>query len=177
VAIKRYQLSYGFPRDASEYVHAALYIANTEIIHAVPNAKIGTSSGVQSDNLGVYGIGSTICLLRCHGMTPALSAIIVANAKARRGNAYDYAGIFADAVWTALKEKMGLMPAQTKQWKQFRTDATHYRRMHCSGLVRRVYLDVLGVHLNPLIAGQTPAPLYTPADIYSARGMDTVIVA
>jgi len=178
-AIWRYQSLYSpkyYSQQACEYVHAALYIRNTTIMHAIPSTKGATLSGVQYDDLAVYGLRNEVCLLRVPGLSQQTESEILAKAHLRQGDTYDYVGI-GRAVWQSIVNKMKFNPGGgDPRYRVFSADADYYRRMHCSGFIRRVYLDAVGAKGNPLIAGRTPAPLYTPADLFENTNLQSISV-
>jgi cell wall-associated NlpC family hydrolase len=161
-AISRYQGLYSpqhYSQAACEWTHAALYIRDTTIIHAVPGTK-RSPGGVQYDDLAVYGLRCEVSLLRAPNLPQGAEQNIVSKADARKGESYDHLGVWR-AVWQSVLDKKQFRMPGDPRYRTFFTDSPHYKRMSCSGFVRRVYLDALNAHNNPLIRGRTPAPLYS----------------
>jgi cell wall-associated NlpC family hydrolase len=176
-AISRYQGLYSpqhYSQAACECTHAALYIRDTTIMHAVPGTKQGPG-GVKYDDLAVYGLRCEVSLLRALSLPQGAEQNILLKADLRRGESYDHLGVWR-AVWQSVLNKMQFRMPGDPRYRTFYTDSPHYKRMSCSGFVRRVYLDALGAQNNPFMRGRAPAPLYTPADIHENAWMKSIRV-
>jgi hypothetical protein len=165
-----------FTADAMVYSHAAIYIRNEEVIHAVPTSKGANTSGVRLDNLRAPNvcIGSTVCLLRWPAITPVLANQIEAEARILLGASYDYSSV-AGGVWQTFVDWMQLKPQQKKRWADFVAHSSRLGPLYCSKLVLAAYFNALG-SVNPLGRSNSRCPLYTPAEIYSTVALNTITV-
>jgi hypothetical protein len=160
------------------YSHAAIYVGNEEVVHAVPTSKISSVSGARCDNLKApdVAIGSTVCVLRWPGLTRTMASQVAAEARLLvASNArYDFAGI-SGGVWQAVMDWMQLKPQQKTRWADWVAYRSRFAPLYCSKLVLVAYFNALGSN-NPLGIVGTRCPLFTPAEIYSTVTLNTISV-
>jgi hypothetical protein len=174
-ASRAFQGAY-FPADAAAYSHAAIYVGNDEVIHAVPVSKGSNASGVRIDNLRTPSIcvGYVVCLLRWPAIMPVYANQIEVEARslASAGAKYDYGGI-SGGVWQTFVDWMQLKPEQGRRWVDYVHHSSRFAPLYCSKLVLVVYFNALG-SVNPLGRGHSRCPIYTPAEIYCTFALDDV---